>query len=147
MNASKYLLTQSVLEFDYKNLDSETRIVVQQRTNEIKDLMHSTSKEIIEIGQRLAHVKAHLGYGSFRNWLKLEFDWSVKTASRFMQVSENLKCDNLTHLNIAVSAFYLLASPSISEEVRTEALQRVKQGEDITYTKAKAIVADQKKLK
>jgi hypothetical protein len=134
-----------VLEFDYKDLDAETRIVVQQHTSEIKSLMRSTIEGVIAIGHKLTNVKAHLGHGNFRTWLELEFDWSVKTATRFMQVSKNFKSDNLTHLNIAVSALYLLASPSISEDVRKEVLQRAKQGENITYSKAKAIVAEHKK--
>ncbi|MUH00592.1 DUF3102 domain-containing protein [Scytonema sp. UIC 10036] len=141
----EHLSTQPALEFDYGKLGSEIRMVVQQRTNEIKNLMRNTTKDIIEIGQKLTDVKAQLGHGNFRNWLKTEFDWSVKTASRFMQVTENFKCVNLTHLDIAASALYLLASPSTPEEARAEVLKYANLGENITYTKAKAIVAKYKK--
>jgi hypothetical protein len=120
-------------------------MVVQQCTSDIKNLMRRTSQEIIEIGQKLTDVKAQLKHGNFRNWLKAEFNWSVKTASRFMQVAENFKYDNLTHLDIAASALYLLASPSTSEEARVEALKRARQGENISYTKAKTIVSKHKK--
>ncbi len=37
--------------FDYAALDSETRIVVQQRTGEIKEKVHSTAQMAWEIGQ------------------------------------------------------------------------------------------------
>ena len=152
MNSSKLLSelpenlsTQPLQKFNYENLHTEIAMVVQQRTSEIKNLMRRTNQDIIEIGQKLTDVKAQLKHGNFRNWLKAEFDWSVKTASRFMQVAEKFKCDNLTHLDIATSALYLLASPSTLEEARAEALRRVSQGENITYTKAKTIVSKHNK--
>jgi hypothetical protein len=141
---SEYLSNQPAILFDYEKLDTQIRMVVQQRTKEIKNLMRRTIQEIIEIGQKLNEVKAQLGHGHFRNWLKAEFDWSIQTANRFMQVAEKFKCRNLTHLDIAPSALYLLASPSTPEEARTEALQRAINGENITYTKAKTIVWEHK---
>lgn len=43
--------TQPELSFDYEKLDTEIRVVVEQRTSEIKNLMRRTTQEIIEIGQ------------------------------------------------------------------------------------------------
>lgn len=126
--------------FDYDTLDSETRIVVQQRTSEIKILMRRTAQDIIDIGQKLISVKEQLEHGQFRNWLKAEFDWSVRTAARFMQVATRFKCANLAHLNIAASALYLLAEPSTPDEAQEEVLELTKQGENITHAKAKDIV-------
>jgi hypothetical protein len=137
--------TELALEFDYGKLNTEIRMVVQQRTNEIRNLIRNTSQDIIEIGERLIDVKAQLKHGNFRNWLKAEFDWSIKTASRFMQVAEKFKCVTLTHLDISASALYLLASPSTPEEARTEVLKRANQGENITYSKAKVIISNYKK--
>ena len=37
----------------YAALDTETRIIVQQRTSEIKALMKRAATDIIEIGQKL----------------------------------------------------------------------------------------------
>ncbi|MBW4480711.1 MAG: DUF3102 domain-containing protein [Tolypothrix brevis GSE-NOS-MK-07-07A] len=137
--------TQPVLEFDYEDLDIEIRVIVQQRTSEIKNLMRRTSQEIIEMGQKLVDVKYQLGHGNFRSWLKAEFDWSVQTATRFIQVAENFQDSDLTLWDIAASALYLLASPSILKEARAEALQRASLGEKITYTKAKEIICKHQK--
>ena len=49
----------------YAGLDIETRIVVQQRTGEIRTLMQRTTQDLIEIGQKLVEVKARLGHGLF----------------------------------------------------------------------------------
>jgi len=105
-------LTQPVNGFDYEKLDANIRMVVQQRTSEIQNLMRRTTQEIIEIGQKLTDVKAQLGHGNFGMWLNAEFDWSVRTANRFMQVAENFKLVTVTDLDITASALYFLASPS-----------------------------------
>jgi len=138
------LLTPASQGFDYATLEAETRIVIQQRTSEIKSLMRRTAQDIINIGQKLVEVKEQLGHGQFRNWLKAEFDWSVRTAARFMQVATKFKCANLAHFDIAASALYLLAEPSTPNEAREEALELAKQGENITHAKAKDIVNQHK---
>lgn len=46
--------------FDYSGLDAEARIVVQQRTGEIKSLMRRTASDIVEVGQKLIEVKERL---------------------------------------------------------------------------------------
>lgn len=136
--------TPEAQSFDYDALNSETRIVVQQRTNEIKSLIRQTAQGIIDIGQKLIEVKQQLGHGKFRNWLKAEFDWGIWTATKFVQVADRFKCVNFTHLNITVSALYLLSSPSTPEEARAEALKCASLGENITCAKAKAIVSRHK---
>ncbi|MCP6760174.1 MAG: DUF3102 domain-containing protein [Fischerella sp. CENA71] len=137
---SQQLLTQEIQGFDYAVLTSEVRIFVQGKTSELKSLMRRNAQNIIDIGQKLTEVKQQLGHGNFRAWLKAEFDWSVRTAARFMQVATQFKCANLADLNIAVSALYLLAEPSTPQKARKEALELAKEGENITHTKAKAIV-------
>ncbi len=61
-------------DFDYASLNPETRIVVQQRTSEIKTLIQRAAQDIFDIGQKLVEVKAKLGHGHFRSWLKAEFE-------------------------------------------------------------------------
>lgn len=142
---SQQLLTQEK-GFDYAVLSPHVRILVQGKTSELKSLMRRSAQDIIDIGQKLAEVKERLGHGNFRAWLKAEFDWSVRTAARFMQVATQFKCANLAHLNIAVSALYLLAEPSTPEKARKIALELAKEGENITHTKAKAIVSRSQEL-
>ena len=106
--------------FDYGELDTETRIVVQQRTSEIKALMKRAASDIIEIGQKLIEVRGKLAdirYGLFDGWIKSEFDWTQRTAYRFIRVADVFgTCDNLSQ--VAPSALYLLAAPSTPESAR-----------------------------
>src|SRR5579864_2132000 len=123
--------------FDYAGLDSDTRSVVQQRTRELKSLMYRTTQDIIEIGHKLIEVKARIGHGNFGRWLEAEFSWSNPTAQRFMNVAE--KFVKLTNLEIAPSALYELAAPSVPEAARQEAIERATHGEMISRMDAKAI--------
>lgn len=141
------LPVQPTLNFEYGILEAETRRVVQQHTNDIKSLMRRTARDIIDIGHKLIEAKQHLGHGSFRNWLKSEFNWSVSTATKFMQVAEQFKCVNFTHLNMPASTLYLIAAPSIPKDARVEILERASNGENMGYTKSKAIVSQHKKNK
>ena len=132
-------------EFDYFVLDSEVRIVVQQRTLEIKSLMRRTVQDIIEIGQKLTEVKARLGHGNFTQWLVREFEWQERSARNFMRVAEAFETANFADLDFAASALYLLAAPSVSEGVRQTALEMAQNGEKITYSKAKRLIGDERR--
>jgi hypothetical protein len=58
----------------YASLNVETRIVVQQRTSEIKTLMRRSAQDIVDIGQKLIEVNDRLEHGFFLSWLRLEFE-------------------------------------------------------------------------
>lgn len=127
--------------FDYSSLDAETSRFVQRQTGEILTLMKRTAQDILEIGQKLIEVKTKLKHGQFGAWLKAEFNWTERTAQRFMRVAEQFsgKTDNLSELSLAPSALYLLAAPSTPEKAREEAVARAKAGERVTYATAKQI--------
>lgn len=130
--------------FNYQNLDRQTQIDIKQKTSEIKSLIRQTAQDIFYVGQKLAEVKQQLKHGEFRNWLNTEFNWSVSSATKFMQVSEQFKNVNFTHLNFATSALYVLAAPSTPEHARQQALQLASKGENITYSLAKLIIKHHK---
>jgi hypothetical protein len=126
--------------FDYTALDTEARIVVQQRTSEIKTLMRRAAQDIVEIGERLIEVKARLPHGQFGVWLKAEFEWSDRTAQNFMQVAARFK--SATVADFSARALYLLAAPSTPDEARDQALARAEAGEAITHKTVKAIIEE-----
>ena len=127
--------------FDYASLDSETCQFVQEQTGEIRLLMRRTAQGIIEVGQKLIEVKQRLGHGHFLDWLAAEFEWTERTARRFMTVAEKFgtKSDILSSVDVAPTALYLLAAPSTPETAREEALVLAQRGEAITPTTAKQL--------
>lgn len=134
----------TIIPFEYGSLHEDTRLFVQQRTDEIKELMRSTAEDIIHIGQKLLDVKERLDHGDFESWLDKEFAWSLRTARRFMNVATRFKPANLADLSVAPSALYLLSAPSTPDEAVEEALDRAADGEQITHQVAKSIVESHK---
>jgi len=130
--------------FDYTRLDSETRIVVQQKTSEIKMLVRRSVQDIIDIGTHLIEVKAKLGHGNFGKWLNAEFSWSESSVVKMMQVATTFKNVTVTDLKIGAKVLYLLSAPSTPEEAREEALEIARSGQPVTFGAAKAIVAQHK---
>lgn len=130
----------AVAELDYLDLDSETQAIVGECTCKIKALSKRTSIDTVVIGENLLTVKQHLKHGEFGKLLKTEFDWSPKTAYRFINVYNCFSCVKLTQLDIALSALYDLAEPAAPEPARQEILQRATQGERTTAGKARKIL-------
>ena len=120
-------MTIQLTLFDYQELDSETRIVVQQKTQEIKVLMRRTAQDVFDIGQKLSEIKTRLGHGHFGNWLKAEFEWSDRTAQNFIRVYESFKSENIADLHFSQTALYVLAAAP--EEARLEAIKLAKEKE------------------
>lgn len=125
--------------FSYDTLPDTSKVIVQQRTSEIKTLMRKTASDIIEIGHKLIEVKEELQHGEFGKWLDSEFGWSYRTAKNFMNVADSFKSANFAEIDIAPSALYMLSEPSIPEIARSEAVERAEKGEQITHSTAKDI--------
>lgn len=131
--------------FDYSALDSEARVVVQQKTGEIRDRMSRAATNIVEIGERLIAVKGSLTHGQFTKWLGAEFDWSERAARRMMEVAGQFKTANLAEMDVAPSALYLLASPSTPAATREKFIEQAKSGKKVTHKEVKAEVKPEPK--
>jgi len=128
------------LRFEYAALDADTRAFVLERTERIHNLARMTAASIVKIGEYLTEVKERLGHGKFLEWIEREFAWTYKSAERFMHVSERFTLDNLSNIEIDVSALYLIAAPSTPEPVREEAIRRASNGEPVSHASARALV-------
>lgn len=123
-----------VVGFDYQVLSASQRDLVQRRTGEIRERLQRSAQDIWEIGQRLVEVRSHLRHGQFDAWLRAEFGWSRRTAYNFMNVYETFQeRANLSDVDIATSALYLLAAPSTPPEVREQYLQQARAGKKLTH--------------
>jgi hypothetical protein len=117
----------------------ETRGLV----NDIRNLVNATHANFIQIGNKLNTAKGMLPHGKWLPWLEDNFGWSEKTAERLMQVAKAFagKFDTVSNLTIDASALYLLAKPSVPEEVRKEAIKTAEKGEHVTKKKAAEMIA------
>ena len=137
----------SVSKFDYAALDSQRRNDIEQATEAIRERLRRAAKNIWEIGKMLCEVQSKLERGQFDEWIKSEFDWSRRTAYKFISVYKRFdQRINLEQINIATSALYLLAAESTPEEIRAEFIQKAQQGEKITHQQVKKVVNEAKNL-
>lgn len=139
-------MTTQLTLFDYAALDAETRIVVQQRTTEIKALVRQTAQNLFEMGKKFSDVQSAL-YNKrpgFEVWytsegFKRNFVYACINVHSAFKTSPNFG-----ELPVSVSAIQLLAAPSTPESAREEALIRAKEGELITHGLARGIIHDHK---
>lgn len=98
--------------------------------------------DVIAVGQALLAAKETLPHGRFGVWLRAEFDWTERTARRFMAAAQRFgnKTDIVSVLRIDVAAAHLLAAPSVPEKAGKAALQRAESGERITTSVARVIL-------
>lgn len=140
------IMMLSGAKFDYGSLDAESRIVVQQKTDELKQLLRNAAQNIYDIGGKLADVRDKLQHnkaGGFDGWLAAEFGMSRRTAYNFIGVYEAFSNRaNFAQLNIAASALYLLAAPSTPDEVRDAMLAKAEAGEPVTYGDTRRAIED-----
>lgn len=129
--------------FDYTQLDGDTSRFLKDEAGKIKGLLTQTIEGIVEIGISLLEVKKSLKYGQYRQWLHTEFDMSIRTADNFTRVAQCFNDANFSELDIAKTALYLLAAPSVPNEAREEALEIAK-SERVSNQKAAAIIESHK---
>ena len=109
---------------------------------EIRRLGKHIVGDIIEI-RRLTICQNIIGPGGWYEWLDRELGWSPQTAlnfTRVFQLAETKSSKNFLDLNLPVSALYLLARPSTSDEVREDVIERARAGERITVAEVKEVV-------
>lgn len=129
--------------FDYTQFDKDTSQFLQGEAGKIKGLLTQTIESIVEIGSRLIEVKKSLKHGQYRQWLHSEFEMSIRTADNFTRVAQCFNDASFSELDIAKSALYLLAAPSVPDEAREEALNIAK-NERVTQRKATEIIESHK---
>lgn len=91
-------------------------------TAEIKMYLHIANQSIIEVGKRLIQAKEMLPHGDWYNWLKNNFNLTVKMANNFMRVAERFDSNRNSNSDFDISTFNqsqliaLLALPEGDEE-------------------------------
>jgi hypothetical protein len=83
---------------------------------------------------------ANHGNGGFGKWVEKRLQLSRKTAERYISVYTFFEkdCDIVTQFD--VSALYVLASPSVDNQVRKEALALARSGHTISQSRAKHLI-------
>ena len=104
-------------------LTNVKEMTLDTRAERIRQLQADVQHGIIEIGFELIAAKKQVGHGSWAQWLQKEFEWSQRTANRFMAIAErfgNSKLDNAVQFK-ASTLQAMLALPEGDEHAFIEA--------------------------
>lgn len=126
------------LASDY-GLPAEQVCQLGEITLDIHDRARQSGENYVAIGQRLTEAKNLLKHGEFVKWLEEATGINKRTAERMMQVAETFKSDTVSLLRPA--ALIELSKGNVPESARKEAVQRAKNGQQVTKSVAKKIVA------
>ena len=109
---------------------------------DLNSLDQNTFEIVHRVGGRLTKHKKRLGHGRWLRFLS-ECRLGEQSARNYMNVFKSFPNPKLVlDLPIDMSARYLLAAPSVSQEARDEAIKRAQAGETVTKALAKQIVAE-----
>lgn len=124
-------MSLQTIGFNYGGLALNDAMDLKASAERIKVRLKRTADDIIEIGKELIIAKDKCGHGNFENWLQQEFEMTDRTAQNFINVAKKFgdKTETVSLLN--ATALYALSAPSMPEEVRTEVIQRLENGEKI----------------
>lgn len=139
--ATHEALDTSHLRFDYEQVDEAHRGQVMQAAVQIKASADRMRDSIFAIGNRLLEVKDYLPHGQFGEWLRVEFDLSVRMAQNMMNVAREYGGKSETVSLLSDSVLYLLAAPSTPAEAREAVEQQVAvTGKPPTRTEVKRVI-------
>ena len=80
-------------------VDDVTVLTLDERANRIRQLQANVQRGIIQIGFELIAAKEQVEHGNWAEWLQKEFEWSQRTANRFMAVAERFGNSELKNIN------------------------------------------------
>lgn len=124
---TELLITTAMPGFDYGCVDEGIRDAVCASASEIRRQVSASRQSIITVGTRLIEVKAILPHGLWRAWLKAEFEWSERSAQRYMRVATVFGSKPDTVSDLPPGVLQVLAAPSTPPDVREEVLREVAQ--------------------
>lgn len=133
------------LRFSYEDLEPEHREPVMAIAIEIRKLQKRTREYIFVMGKMLLEAKARISYGHFANWLGVEFELSVSTAQRMMQVATvfpGSTADAARVRHLPDRAIYMLAANSTPVEARERVIELIDAGAVPTSAVVQTIIAE-----
>lgn len=118
------------------NIDEDV-VTLEERANRIRQLTANVTQGFIDIGFELIAAKKQIGHGSWTDWLKSEFNWSIRTAQNFMALAERFGKTKTFSLLPTSTLIKMLALPEGDEEKFAE--KQVENGRPIETQSAREL--------
>jgi hypothetical protein len=112
-----------ILPFDYQALSRDQAKLAKDAAEFIESRHKKMASSVIEIGRKLAEVKASLGHGNFTGWVGAEFTMSMRTAQSYMAAAAGVgaKSEIVSHLPVMT----LLEVAKSPEPIRAKVLEKM----------------------
>lgn len=123
-------------ESSVSNIDEDV-VSLEERANRIRQLTADVTRGFIDIGFELIAAKKEIGHGNWTEWLKSEFNWSIRTAQNFMALAERFGNTKTFSLLPTSTLIKMLALPEGDEEKFVE--KQVENGRPIETQSAREI--------
>jgi hypothetical protein len=131
--------------FDYSSLNG-SGVWFRETADLIRQVSRSMASKAVFIGKKLIEAKERCPHGTFGEWIEHEFNWSYRTAARYMQVAQRFgKCDIVADLSLTV--LQILAGDDVPDEAVDEVVSVADSGVKVTVPLAKSIVKKHAKPK
>jgi DUF3102 family protein len=115
--------------YSYAGLDPAVASAAQAAADRIRSLLRPQVASAIDIGRDVLTVKSLLAHGKFTEWLRAEFEWSERTAQRYMRLTEEFGAISDILSEVQLTVLHRLAATSTTPEVRKEVVARLRCGE------------------
>lgn len=135
--------TLIISDYDYSAL-GENAATVQSAALDIRNRLVAANRNIIQIGEKLLAVKVFLAHGEFGKWLKAEFEWSERTAQRYMLAASFAEQHSDTVSVLPEKVLYLVSAKSTPDAIKAKVIEHAAKGE---ISKASEIEAEIKAAK
>lgn len=123
-------------ESSVSNIDEDV-VSLEERANRIRQLTADVTRGFIDIGFELIAAKKEIGHGNWTEWLKSEFNWSIRTAQNFMALAERFGNTKTFSLLPTSTLIKMLALPEGDEEKFVE--KQVENGRPIEKQSAREL--------
>lgn len=127
--------------FDYGELDLQTKQSISNATAEIKILFCRTAANMIEIGLRLNQIKAQLPDRTWLRWLDSEFTMTDRTAQYYMRAAAIYpQCSGAANFNVSMKVLRALSSVDNAEMISATVDDIVSSGEVFDDSRALKLI-------
>lgn len=134
--------------FDYSAFSASDTDFLQSSAKRVRVLVRRSTKYNLEIGGRLAEIKAMLPHGQFATFCHTEMDLEPRTVENYMSLAELAKkYPPALVVQLPATAGYRLADNSAPTEVVAEIMSQVSDGKRFTVSEVSSRLADAKLAK
>lgn len=121
-----------------------TAAELEEAAGRIRRLVGFVDASIFEIGKELVAIKARLEHGEFMKWVKTSFEFTERSAQRYMSVFETFGCNYDTVSYLPKTVIQKLAAPSLPDTLREEVIADIYAGKKPTGKDILLRIADAK---